>query len=313
LAALAALREANFFLAVIMPAMDWLTVSIEVKRDDAEAAERALMDAGAQSVTLTGAGDDEVLETAPEETPLWSRACLAGLFPADADPDGVRALLAATLGDAGLDAHAVALEDRDWTRAWMDRFGPMRFGRLLWIVPHGHPAPPEKQARIVRLDPGLAFGTGTHPTTRLCLEWLDANPPDDAEVIDYGCGSGVLALAAARLGARMVWCTDHDRQALTATRDNAVANGMAGRLRVVPPDDLPDIRADVLLANILHRPLLSLAPRFAGLTRAGGAIVLSGVLDGQVAELKSAYAPFFENFSVTVTEGWARVTATRLH
>lgn len=291
--------------------MTWQTLSIDVPREQAEAAEDALLASGALSVTLSDAGDDPVLETPPGETPLWPHVRLSGLFPADADPDHARVELAAALGDQGIDVERVELPDREWTRAWMDRFGPMRFGERLWIAPRDAvPAP--GGAITLRLDPGLAFGTGTHPTTALCLEWLDAQPPRGLDVLDFGCGSGVLGIAAALLGAGRVWCVDHDRQALSATKENALANGVATRIHVLAPDELPGEQADLVLANILYQPLLDLAPRIRALVKPGARLVMSGILEAQAEALIEAYRDAFHGFETTSRDGWARVAANRL-
>lgn len=292
--------------------MSWVNYSVEVPRTQAEAAEAALEQAGAQSVSVMNARAEPVLETAPGETRLWDRVRLMGLFPGEADPDAVRLRLAAQLGDAGLGAEAVRLEDRDWSRVWLDRLVPMRFGNRLWIVPGPHEPPAAPGSVPVKLDPGLAFGTGTHPTTALCLEWLDANPPDGVTVIDYGCGSGVLGLAAAALGAESVWCTDHDPQALAATRDNAERNGFQSRIRVVAPADVPRIQADALLANILLQPLVSLRGRFTSLLRPGGRLLVSGMLDEQVRALIDHYRGSFHGFETTTRDGWSCVSAFKL-
>lgn len=291
--------------------MSWQTLSIEVSRERSADAEDAFLASGAMSVTLCDAGDDPVLETPPGETPLWPRVRLSGLYPADADPERARLELAAALGDQGLRVDFATLPDREWVRAWMDRFGPMRFGARLWIVPRGSRAP-DARAVTLHLDPGLAFGTGTHPTTALCLEWLDAHAPRGLEVLDYGCGSGVLGIAAALLGASRVWCVDHDVQALRATRENARVNGVEDRIRVCAPAELPPSGHELILANILFQPLLELAPRFASLATRGGALVMSGVLEPQAASLVAAYAGAFEGFETATREGWARVAADRL-
>jgi ribosomal protein L11 methyltransferase len=193
--------------------------------------------------------------------------------------------------------------DRAWEREWLRDFHAMRFGNRLWICPH-HERVDDPGAAVVRMDPGLAFGTGTHPTTALCLEWLDAHPPEDAEVVDFGCGSGVLALAALRLGARSASCFDIDPQALIATRDNAEANGLSARVRLC--DTAAAIPRDVglLLANILSGPLVALAPRFADALRAGGALVLSGLLEEEIAEVTRAYEAWFDMQVFGVRESW---------
>lgn len=290
--------------------MNWLALSIEVPHNQADPAEHALETSGAFSVTLSDAGDDPVLETAPGETRLWPTVRLTGLYAPDTDPEDVRLKLAAALGEVGVTMESSMLADREWTRAWMDRFGPMRFGQRLWIVPR-QADEPDTDGVFIRLDPGLAFGTGTHATTALCLEWLDANPPGGARVIDYGCGSGVLGIAAARLGAESVWCVDHDRQALNATRDNAADNGASACLRVCAPSDMPAVQADLLMANILFQPLKELAGEFAWRTKPGGHLVMSGLLEAQAQHLVATYDRHFEDFKVTTRDGWSRVVAHR--
>ncbi|HEV2110560.1 MAG TPA: 50S ribosomal protein L11 methyltransferase, partial [Gammaproteobacteria bacterium] len=171
--------------------------------------------------------------------------------------------------------------------------------------------PPDPQAVNLLLDPGLAFGTGTHATTALCLEWLDGAALAGAAVIDYGCGSGILSIAAARLGAKYVLAVDHDPQALTATRDNAERNGVAPLIRASPPEALPDNHADLLLANILAGPLVNLAPLFARRLKPGGRLVLSGILGSQEQELRQAYAPHFDSFETVKKDDWLRITAIR--
>lgn len=291
--------------------MDWLALSIEVPREQSARAEEALKACGALSVTLSDAGDNPVLETAPGETPLWPRVRLTGLYAHDTDPDDVRLALAAGLGEQGVTVDSLQLADREWSRAWMEGFGPMRFGERLRVVPTQAREPTGDDV-VIRLDPGLAFGTGTHATTALCLEWLDANPVADARIVDYGCGSGILGIAAARLGAAGVWCVDHDPQALTATRDNARINDVSGRLRVCTPDELPRIEADVLVANILLQPLLALAPRFASWSAPGARLVMSGLIENQARQLIAGYGEHFTDFEVATRDGWSRVTARRL-
>lgn len=290
--------------------MEWLALSIEVPHKQADPAEQALETSGALSVTLSDAGDDPVLETAPGETRLWPSVRLTGLYAPDTDPEDVRLKLAAALGEEGVAMESSVLADREWTRAWMDRFGPMRFGERLWIVPR-QADEPDADGVFIRLDPGLAFGTGTHATTALCLEWLDANPPSGARLIDYGCGSGVLGVAAARLGAESVWSVDHDRQALVATRDNAADNDVSACLRVCAPEAMPDGQADVLMANILFQPLEELAGEFASRTKPGGHLVMSGLLEAQAQHLVATYDRHFEDFEVTTRDGWSRVVARR--
>ncbi|HHJ80299.1 MAG TPA: 50S ribosomal protein L11 methyltransferase, partial [Candidatus Tenderia electrophaga] len=202
------------------------------------------------------------------------------------------------------------LEDKDWVRAWMDTFKPIRFGQNLWICPSWH-TPDQADATNVMLDPGLAFGTGTHPTTALCMEWLDANPPVDLEVVDFGCGSGILAIAAALLGASHVEAVDHDPQAVLATNDNAEKNNVSDKINALLPRQFADQPADLILANILANPLLELAPRFAELLKPGGQIVLSGILAEQAEQIRQRYAEWFELQPPTQQDDWVRIDGRR--
>lgn len=289
----------------------WLQLTLEAIRHSPEVLEDALLDAGAVAVTLQDAGDDPVLEPAPGETPLWSRTRVTGLFEAQTDIEAVKQLLIQQLGREVLpELCAETLEERDWVRAWMDNFHPMRFGQRLWVCPSNQ-TPPDPNAVNLVLDPGLAFGTGTHPTTALCLEWLDAHPPLDRVVIDYGCGSGILAIAAGLLGAKELWATDIDPQALLATRENAQNNRMAERMSIVAPQDLSAPPADVVLANILAGPLVMLAPSLAARVRPGGSVVLAGLLARDADEVEAAYAPWFELQARGEKEGWTRIHGVR--
>ena len=198
---------------------------------------------------------------------------------------------------------ARAVADRAWEREWLRDFHAMRFGQRLWVCPQ-HEQVTDPGAAVVRMDPGLAFGTGTHPTTALCLEWLDANPPVDGAVVDFGCGSGVLALAALRLGARSASCFDIDDQALIATRDNASANGLSERVRLCDSAVVIPRGADLVLANILSGPLVQLAPRFADIVRTSGALVLSGLMEQELSEVELAYDAWFDMRIFGVRESW---------
>lgn len=280
--------------------------------------EAALETAGALAVSLADAEADTeseqaILEPAAGATPLWSRIEASALFAADADRTRLLLHLSAIL--EWLDPRQCQfrlVEDQDWERVWMDRFQPMRFGERLWIYPWNI-EPPADDSVVVRLDPGLAFGTGTHPTTALCLEWLDSTDVGSCRVIDYGCGSGVLGIAACKLSAAEVIGIDNDPQALTASADNAERNGVAQRCRFVLPDaaSLDGLTAPVLLANILAGPLFDLAPRLAGMLEPGGALVLSGILDGQQDELLTRYQPWFDQLTTQIRDGWIRITGTR--
>jgi ribosomal protein L11 methyltransferase len=301
---------------------NWLELSATVPREQADRAEQALFRSGALSVTLRDAADAPVLEPAPGETPLWPTVVVTGLFEAGLDP--LEALARAHGEAPWLEWHAAALADRAWEREWLRDFRPMRFGRRLAVVPSGM-TPPDG-AVTVRLDPGLAFGTGTHPTTALCLEWLDGlaapvvdghapAPLPGALVIDYGCGSGILAIAALRLGAAEAIATDLDPQALQATRANAAANGVGERLVACAPGSLPAVlgarKADILVANILAGPLEALLPVFASSLRRGGRLALSGILAGQAQALAAAAEPWFRLEPPQVRDEWVRLSGQR--
>jgi ribosomal protein L11 methyltransferase len=297
--------------------MPWLELSITTRAADQERIELALEEVGALAITLLDADADTpneraVLEPGVGEMPLWGELVLSALFAADVD----RAGLLAVLGDLApdLSPERIAFRDvadEDWTRAWMDQFEPMRFGERLWIYPSTIEPPVDTHAAIVRLDPGLAFGTGTHPTTALCLEWLDGIDLRNRSVLDYGCGSGVLAIAALKLGAARVIGVDNDPQALAASRDNAGRNGVADKLELVDAADFVGIAVDVLVANILAGPLGELAPRFAACVKPGGALALSGILHGQEDELLPRYRDAFRDLVVTRREDWVRIDGVR--
>jgi len=293
--------------------MAWLELSLIVTAAQQADVEAALDDLGALAVTLLDAEDHPIFEPAPGETPLWPEIALSALFEPDRDRAGLVHVLTDLVPDLSPEHVAFRIvEDQDWTRAWMDQFQPMRFGRRLWIYPWNiEPPADDPDAIVVRLDPGLAFGTGTHPTTALCLEWLDALDLSGLTVIDYGCGSGVLAIAALKLGAAHVIGVDNDPQALAASRDNAERNGVADRLALLAPAEFAETPADALVANILAGPLAELAPRFAACVKAGGALALSGILRGQEIELVERYATSFESLAVDAREDWIRISGRR--
>ena len=290
--------------------MPWQSLSFDLEGLVAEQAEEACFEAGAVSVTLTDRRDDPVLEPAPGEVRLWPDTRLQALFEADTDLSAVAAHLAAQLGRdlPGLSTEFIA--DRPWEREWLKDFHAMRFGERLWVCPR-HEITPAADAVVVVLDPGLAFGTGTHATTAMCLEWLDAHPPQGAQVIDYGCGSGILAIAALKLGAREAQAFDIDPQALIATADNARDNAVSERLLIQQQASALPAGCDVLLANILSGPLCQLAPDFAALVRPGGHLVLSGLMEHQQAEVIASHAPWFEVQRFAARDGWVALEARR--
>lgn len=284
--------------------------------------ENALDDVGALAVTLLDADADTsneraILEPGVGETPLWNDLVLSALFPAESNALALLAALEAF--DAGLDwsnASFRAVQDEDWERAWLDQFQPMQFGQRTWIVPWNHELPEAAQrtdAAVVRLDPGLAFGSGTHPTTALCLRWLDQLAADGElagrTVLDFGCGSGILALAALKLGAAAAVGVDNDPQALTATADNGQRNGV--HIAAYLPEDEPAATYPVVVANILASALDSLAELLAARVAPGGRIALSGILHGQEDELLQRYAPWFGQLEAVQDGDWMRITGIR--
>ncbi len=284
--------------------------------------ENALEDVGALAVTMLDADADTsneraILEPGVGQTPLWNELVLSALFPADTN---ALALLAALESfDAGLDWSSAgfrSVQDEDWERAWLDQFQPMQFGQRTWIVPWNHELPEAAQAAdaaVVRLDPGLAFGSGTHPTTALCLRWLDQLSAEGElagrRVLDFGCGSGILALAALKLGAAAAVGVDNDPQALTATADNGERNGV--HIAAYLPEDEPAATYPVVVANILASALDALAERLAARVAPGGRIALSGILHGQEGELLERYAPWFVQLEAVQDGDWMRITGVR--
>jgi len=320
----------------------FLELSFDLGRLDAQTAEDAAFDCGALAVTFVDARDDSVnhstksgstrqaswspldttpdfvgtpvLEPAPGTTPLWPATRIKCLFaaerPVPATHEAPVAALAASLGIDTALIEVLPIADRAWEREWLKDFHALCFGRRLWVCPH-HERVSAPDAVVVALDPGLAFGTGTHASTALCLTWLDAHPPAAARVIDYGCGSGVLGIAAARLGAAEVHAFDIDPQALLATGENARANAVEGRLQVHTSAEALPAATDVLLANILAAPLCALAPRFAVLVRPGGRVVLAGLMEHQAAEVTAAYATCFDVVRFGERDGWVCLVGQR--
>jgi len=286
--------------------MAWLQLIIQAQTEQASALSDILSDAGASAVTLRDAADQPLYEPPIGTTPLWHDTEVTGLFDAQTDIDEV--LLSITNRFNVCPSYTLnPLEDKDWVREWMSHFKPTPFGKHLWIVPSHH-AEEHKQnqpdAINILLDPGLAFGTGTHPTTAMCLEYLDQTELQQYTVIDYGCGSGILAIAAAKLGASNLLAIDNDPQALQATRDNAVKNRVDSLFTIQLPEPAPDIQADILVANILAKPLIELSGHLAGLIKTKGRIVLSGILQEQAESVLQAYSRFFDIEICRQQEDW---------
>jgi ribosomal protein L11 methyltransferase len=294
--------------------MEWQQFVMRLEALNPESVEAIFLRNGAHSVTFSDAGDKPVLEPAPGKTPLWNDTRITGLFGADADLRSLECDLKDSLTLEQLPEYRVeALEDRDWEREWLKDFGPMRFGASLWICPGDFTA--DDEAVVVRLDPGLAFGTGTHATTAMCLEWLDSIDLEGRTVLDYGCGSGVLAIAALKLGCMQAHAMDIDVQAVTATRQNAAQNDVEDRLTITASASDIDEHFDVVLANILAGPLAELAGSIVQYLKTGGLLALSGILSEQVDDVLEAYAPWidFEKPELRPQGGqtWTRLTGRR--
>jgi ribosomal protein L11 methyltransferase len=287
-----------------------LALTLDLDGLDPERVEESCFEFGALAVSYTDMRDDPILEPAPGEFRLWPHSRLQALFPFEMSPEEIVTGLSHVLRIDSARFGLETLADRVWEREWLRDFHPMCFGRRLWVAPH-HAHVHTQGAVIVRLDPGLAFGTGTHATTAMCLAWLDENAGSGQLAIDYGCGSGVLAVAAAKLGARAAWAYDIDPQALTATRDNAAANDVGAVVQIVDDDANLPAGADLLLANILCGPLCELAPRFAALTRPGGRIVLAGLLSTQSDEVARAHADWFDIAPFATRDGWTALSGER--
>ncbi len=295
-----------------MTLTDWIQLTATARAEHAEQVGDALSAAGALAVTVHGDDTQDVLEPLPGTTPLWEHNKVVGLFAAGTPMEPVLARLRADAGPALIgECTVTTLADQAWERACLNDFKPMRFGARTWVCPSWGELPPQPDAVILHLDPGLAFGTGSHASTALCLTWLDAHPPAGLTVVDYGCGSGILGICAAKYGAARVWCVDYDPQALLATRNNAKHNDVAAHIETRTPEHDGDIRAQVVLANILAAPLIELAPRFEAMLQPGGHIVLAGLLNDQAAAIVDAYRPWVELQIADTRDGWALLTGRR--
>jgi ribosomal protein L11 methyltransferase len=295
--------------------MDWRQFVMDLETLNPDSVEEVFARHGAQSVTFTDAGDKAVLEPAPGETPMWSETRITGLFAPGADLVSLRDDLRKTLHIDALPVYEITeLEDRAWEREWLKDFGPMKFGERVWVCP-GDAAVDDDNAIIVKLDPGLAFGTGTHATTALCLEWLDGLQLEGKSMLDYGCGSGILAIAALKLGCTSAVALDIDRQALVASMENAAHNEVADRLSAAQAPGDADRQFDVVIANILAAPLVELAAGIAKHVKSGCLLALSGILSEQVGEVRDAYASWIEfDEPVEREQGgqtWALLTGRR--
>ena len=296
--------------------MAWLTLTVNADAHYADSLSDVLLELGALSVDIHDAQADTPQEQAlfgepGEPAPhLWSYNLVTALFPEDAPIDAIMLQASHAIGlKQPLAYSSATLADNDWVRLTQSQFNPIRISQRLWIVPTWH-TPSDPAAINITLDPGLAFGTGSHPTTRLCLRWLDANIKGGESVLDYGCGSGILAIAALKLGAASATGVDLDAQAVQASRDNAAANQVQAKFYL--PDDVSRHQADIVVANILTNPLKVLAPLLAGATRQGGQIVLSGILSEQAEEVMAIYGQWFDLEPPVREEGWACLSGIKL-
>jgi len=295
--------------------MPWLQISVHTTQNFAEQVEDTLLQFGACSVTLTDAADQPILEPAPGETPIWQDIVATGLFNETENQQQLVKNIDTALAEIEHHISSEILEDQNWTRSWMDHYQAMQFGERLWVCPW-HIDPPDPEAVNLRLDPGLAFGTGTHPTTSLCLSWLDQHIKQPKKLLDFGCGSGILAIAALLLGLEQADGVDIDPQALEASLANAKANEVEDRLHLYSAEQFAAEHAqqqyEIVVANILSGPLVELAPTLAGHTLAGGDIVLSGILAEQADSIIAAYTPYFKMDAPLVEGDWVLIHGCRL-
>jgi ribosomal protein L11 methyltransferase len=291
--------------------MAWIQICINTHKEQADALSDLLVEVGSVSVTFEDAKNNPIYEPKPGEFVLWSETKVTGLFDANHD---MKAVVAAINESQLLPSDFIykieQIEDKDWVREWMDNFHPIKFGERLWICPSWRDIP-EPDAINVLLDPGVAFGTGTHNTTALCLEWLDSIDLRGKTLVDFGCGSGILGIAALKLGASRVIGIDIDPQALDASRENAERNGVADKLEVYLPENQPEFVADVVIANILAEPLRELHQVILGLLKSGGEFALSGVLEEQAPSVEAIYSQYATLDPLAISGEWTRISGIK--
>lgn len=291
--------------------MPWIQLTVHSSAHQADAVADLLEKFGALAVTFSDSADQPIFEPALGTTPLWQQTTITGLFTLDADLRVVLKSIRQLYPD-GLPPYSQhTLEDQDWERTCLDQFHAMRYGQRLWVVPSWQVAP-DPTATNILLDPGLAFGTGTHPTTALCLEWLESYPLGaQMTLLDFGCGSGILAIAAVKLGVARASAVDIDPQALTASKQNADNNACLDKITLYYPNQLPAGVFNIVMANILAEPLLQLAEDLAAKVCAGGAIVLSGILKNQAQQVYDRYSLWFELDPIARKDDWVRISGTK--
>ncbi len=293
--------------------MPWWQLTVQCTKDELEYTENQLLELGALSISISDAFDEPLYEPLPGEQPLWSHSRITGLFDQNQTLEELYDALVARLPEHQVtNIKKELLEDQQWERVFLDRYTPIPFGKNIWVCPSWH-EPPQADACNIILDPGIAFGTGSHPTTALCLEFLDQFPPTNKSVMDYGCGSGILAIAAHKLGASEVHCIDIDPQALEATRLNFIRNHIDPQQISIQLPDLnrKPVVVDYLMANILSGPLIQLEPLFNQMTHPGSQLLLSGILDTQADAIMQAYSQHFELDKVIIQDQWCRVSGLK--
>ena len=291
--------------------MDWLQISFQIKKSQADLISEVLTGLGSLSITYSDTLDDAIYEPPVGQTPLWDNVTVNALFSTDVNQEDIKASIFEICNVNALTSFI--LQDRVWEDECKKDFHSMKFGENLWVCPSWESqAELPSDAIIINMDPGLAFGTGSHQTTSLCLEYLDANPPKNIDVIDFGCGTGILAIAAAKLGASRVLAIDNDPQAIISSKDNVINNQCESIIKTIHSKDEIDFEGcDLLIANILTNPLIKLAPTFAALVNPDGELLLSGILKKQVDRVVSCYSEYFTNLEVSNIDEWYRVTGTR--
>jgi len=291
--------------------MDWMQLTLNTSKDKADFVSEVLMGLGSDSITFSDTQDDAIFEPPVGETPLWQNTTITALFELSVDQLYVKETLKQICNIET--SEFSLLKNKIWEDECKKDFHPMRFGQNIWICPSWENSSNlPKDAVVIDMDPGLAFGTGTHQTTDLCLKFLDENPPEDLTVIDYGSGTGILAIAAAKLGATNVVAIDNDPQAVTATINNVKNNQVESQIKVLHTDDEGKLeKVDLLIANILANPLVGLAPHFSALVKAGGTIALSGILETQLEMVINAYGEYFSDLTVKQKGDWCRVSGVK--